>query len=200
MILDEHDQQRLLRAHALAFEWHAEQTRKQNPIPYVSHLMQVSGAVLEFGGDLDQAIAGLLHDALEDAPSAQSRAERERVLALELGDAVLGIVLDCTDTRPEDSLHDKAPWPERKQRYIARLEGANPRSLLVVGCDKRHNLYALIRDLESHGVGTLERFNAGAADQLWYFEGLLGVLAGRIPLPLQRDIERAVDRFRELAT
>jgi (p)ppGpp synthase/HD superfamily hydrolase len=45
---------------------HHEQARKGVPIPYVAHLMGVSSLVLEAGGDEDQAIAALLHDAVED--------------------------------------------------------------------------------------------------------------------------------------
>ena len=42
---------------------HRNQFRKGTSIPYISHLMTVSALVLEHGGDEDQAIAGLLHDA-----------------------------------------------------------------------------------------------------------------------------------------
>jgi (p)ppGpp synthase/HD superfamily hydrolase len=196
MSLDAADRSRLLRAHALALEWHAGQTRKGNDIPYVSHLVQVSGGVLEFGGDVDQAIAGLLHDALEDAPSADERRRRERAIAAEFGRDVLSIVLDCTDTASEDSLEDKSPWTERKRRYIAQLEQADARSLLVAGCDKRHNLHALLRDLRQHGPDTLERFSAGADDQLWYFEGVLDALRGGVPEPLQTELEALVGELR----
>ena len=51
---------------AWARELHAEQTRKGTTIPYLSHLLAVSARVLEDGGDEDQAIAGLLHDSIED--------------------------------------------------------------------------------------------------------------------------------------
>jgi (p)ppGpp synthase/HD superfamily hydrolase len=45
---------------------HAGQTRKGTDIPYVSHLLAVSGLVLEAEGSEAQAIAALLHDAPED--------------------------------------------------------------------------------------------------------------------------------------
>ncbi len=35
-------------------------------VPYISHLMNVAGIVLENGGSEDEAIAALLHDVLED--------------------------------------------------------------------------------------------------------------------------------------
>lgn len=34
--------------------------------PYISHLIGVAGIVLEHGGDADEAIAALLHDAIEN--------------------------------------------------------------------------------------------------------------------------------------
>ena len=198
MILDDRTRTRLLRAHALTFEWHAGQTRKGNDIPYVSHLVQVAGAVLEFGGDFDQAIAGLLHDALEDAPSVEERARRERMIAEEFGKDVRRIVLDCTDTLAADSIDDKSPWKERKDRYIAQLERAGARSLLVAACDKRHNLHALVRDTRSDGRATLERFSAGASDQLWYFERILSTLGGRIPASLHAELEALLAELRHL--
>src|SRR5262245_36252744 len=50
-----------------AADAHQTQLRKGTPIPYLSHLLGVASLVLEHGGDEDQAIAGLLHDVLEDA-------------------------------------------------------------------------------------------------------------------------------------
>ena len=35
-------------------------------MPYVAHLLAVCALVLEAGGDEDEAIAALLHDAVED--------------------------------------------------------------------------------------------------------------------------------------
>ena len=50
----------------MATQLHASQKRKGTSIPYVSHLLAVSSLVLEHGGSEDQAIAALLHDAVED--------------------------------------------------------------------------------------------------------------------------------------
>ena len=43
---------------------HHDQARKGGSIPYFAHLLSVCGLVLEAGGDEDQAIAALLHDAV----------------------------------------------------------------------------------------------------------------------------------------
>jgi len=50
-----------------AADLHQRQQRKGKPVPYISHLIAVSALIWEDGGDEDQAIAGLLHDAIEDA-------------------------------------------------------------------------------------------------------------------------------------
>src|SRR4051812_42060580 len=62
-----------------AAQLHAAQQRKGTEIPYVAHLMSVAALVLEAGGDEDQAIAALLHDAVEDQGGPETRERiRER--------------------------------------------------------------------------------------------------------------------------
>src|SRR4029078_8184040 len=46
---------------------HGAQARKGAEVPYVAHLLEVSALVLEDGGTESEAIAGVLHDAIEDA-------------------------------------------------------------------------------------------------------------------------------------
>ena len=46
---------------------HAGQVRKATQVPYISHLLSVAGLALEYGADEEEAIAALLHDAVEDA-------------------------------------------------------------------------------------------------------------------------------------
>lgn len=191
------DRRRLERAFALALEWHGDQHRKGSRTPYVSHLLQVSGLVLEHGGDADQAAAAFLHDSLEDAPSAVERRRREARIVRSLGAGVLRIVRDCTDTGPEESFGSKRPWKERKQGYLAHLRRASRRSLLVAACDKRHNLGALVADLRTHGRGYLEHFNAGPTDQLWFVAGVLAAMRGRVPGRLEREL---AELHRELRT
>jgi len=88
-----------------AHRLHRAQTRKGTPIPYISHLMTVAALVVEHGGNEDQAIAGLLHDAAEDQGGVQTLAEIRTIF----GDTVAEIVSDCTDTWKEP----KPPWRER---------------------------------------------------------------------------------------
>jgi (p)ppGpp synthase/HD superfamily hydrolase len=195
MAMNTADRQRLAEATALALDWHAGQTRKGSDIPYVSHLLQVAGLVLEHEGDVDQAIAALLHDGLEDAADAAERAAREAALRERFGDDVLDLVLACTDTGPDESLTRKRDWKDRKTRYLQQLAGASDGALLVAACDKRHNLSALVAELELHGRATLERFNASPSEQAWFFGRMLRVMEGRVPERLYRECVALDARF-----
>ncbi len=90
---------------------HQEQRRKGTAIPYIAHLWAVAAIVLEHGGNEDQVVAALLHDAIEDQGHRITLQDIER----RFGPTVAEIVEGCTDaeTRP------KPPWRERKERYLA---------------------------------------------------------------------------------
>lgn len=188
---------RLVAATELAWRWHGHLTRKGRTTSYLSHLLGVEGLVIACGGGPDEAIAALLHDALEDVEFAQERREREERIASDFGDAVLRIVLDCTDTLPDEHGGDKRPWRTRKERFLENLARAGRASHLVVACDKRHNLGDLLWDLRHEGPPTFARFNAGPAEQLWYFESVTRVCADAIPPRLAHELERLL---RELST
>lgn len=188
----------LLAASGLAWAWHGHLTRKGRATSYLSHLLAVEGLVIESGGGPEEAIAALLHDALEDVPDRLARGEREREIRERFGEPVLRIVLDCTDTLPDETGEDKRPWRERKERFLARLEQAPPASRLVVACDKRHNLGDLVWDLHHEGPPTFARFNAGPAEQLWYFESVIRICRDVLPARLLLELERLVAELRAL--
>jgi (p)ppGpp synthase/HD superfamily hydrolase len=73
---------------------HAIQKRKGTDIPYIAHLLAVTALVLENGGDADEAIAALLHDAAED----QGGRPRLEDIRRRFGDRVAKIVEGCSDT------------------------------------------------------------------------------------------------------
>jgi len=57
-----------------ATQLHSKQVRKgTDSVPYISHLLAVASLVLEDGGDENQAIAALLHDAIEDQGGTSTR-------------------------------------------------------------------------------------------------------------------------------
>jgi len=185
--------ERLLRALAFALEAHEGQLRKGTDAPTASHLLQVAGLVLEHGGDADQAAAGLLHDALEDCDGVTREALAER-----FGPDVARMVEDCSDSLAADRPGQKSDWGLRKRCHLERLAAVGPRSALVAACDKRHNLAALVRDLREEGLVCLERFRAGPAEQLWYFDALLAALGPQIPPRLRQELDGLLAELRAL--
>lgn len=161
-------------ADALAYaeRLHRSQTRKGNDIPYVAHLMAVCATVLEWDGDEDTAIAGLLHDAVEDQGGLETLAE----IRARFGDRVAGIVAACSDSTTSDS-SQKAPWLERKTAYLAHLAEAGPDVALVTAADKLHNITAMIRDIRRHGPATMGRFNASPEQLVWYNRQIAATIA-----------------------
>ena len=180
---------------------HAKQVRKGSGIPYLYHLLGVASLVLEYGGTEDQAIAGLLHDVLEDCG-----AEHEEAIRAKFGDTVADIVKDCTDgtaetkaaaTTPEAKRED---WRLRKLSYLKHLAHESDLSLLVGGCDKLHNARAILIDLErpDPGVTVFNRFTGGRDGTLQYYASIAEILATR-NTPMAGEFERIVDRIHALA-
>ena len=163
--------------------------RKETSIPYVSHLLAVCARVLEDGGTEDEAIAALLHDAVEDAGG------RDRLVAIRarFGEAVAAIVAGCSDT----DQNPKPPWRERKERYIEHLKtDADASTLRVSLADKLHNARAILRDQRALGEAIWRRFNAPVGEQLWYFESLVAVFRERNAGPMADELAEVVAEIR----
>ena len=179
---------------AYAATAHAAQRRKGTDIPYVSHLLAVSGSVLEAGGDEDQAIAGLLHDVVED----QGGLPRADDVRARFGDRVADIVLGCSDSTTDDR-KDKLPYAERKASHIAHLREASDDVLLVTAADKLHNARAIHTDLMIDGPDMLTRFNGEPDQILSYYRSILDVLESREIAPvLVVPLRHVVDHIAEL--
>jgi (p)ppGpp synthase/HD superfamily hydrolase len=173
---------------------HAAQRRKGTDIPYIAHLLAVSGSVLEAGGDEDQAIAGLLHDVVED----QGGLPRADDVRARFGDRVADIVLGCSDSTTEDR-KDKRPYAERKAAHIAHLREASDDVLLVTAADKLHNARAIHTDLMIDGPDILTRFNGEPGQILAYYRSILDVLESRGIAPvLIVPLRHVVDQMAEL--
>jgi hypothetical protein len=177
------------RAFALTRDLHVTQRRKSTAIPYLAHLMAVASLVLEDGGDEDEAIAALLHDAVEDQGG---RATLARIRQM-FGAHVAAIVAACSDT----DVTPKPPWRARKEAYIAHLRDPDlPAGALRVSlADKVHNARAILFDLRA-GHDVYARFSAGRADQLWYYGELAATFATLSDSPLVAELQRVVDELR----
>jgi (p)ppGpp synthase/HD superfamily hydrolase len=182
--------ERFDRALARASEYHRRQPRKGSGTPYVGHLLTVAGYVLEDGGSEDEAIAALLHDALED----QYRDDLPAELRDEFGAQVLAIVEGCSQEKPRD---ERLSWRQRKQRYIDHLDGAEDEIVRVSLADKLANVRSILRDHRAAGEHLWERFNAPSSeDVLWYYERLAERYTALRPGPMAEEFAHEVGRLR----
>jgi (p)ppGpp synthase/HD superfamily hydrolase len=163
---------------------HQRQVRKVTRTPYIGHLLGVAALVLEDGGDEDEAIAALLHDAVEDQGGMKKLEQiRER-----FGERVARIVDGCTDSYDTP----KRPWLERKQAYLVRLNDAPDEVFRVCLADKLYNLRTLLAELRKNGELTWTKFNGGKEGTLWYYRALLPVFKHRCRGYLLDEYERAL--------
>jgi (p)ppGpp synthase/HD superfamily hydrolase len=193
--------ERFFDALRFAAELHNQQVRKGAEVPYISHLLGVSSLVLEHGGSEDEAIAALLHDAIEDqaqhngGPEALGAKIRDR-----FGDRVVTIVSACTDA---DAV-PKAPWRERKERYLKHVaQTLDPGYHRVTIADKLHNARAILLDYRIHGDALWERFHGKEpAEHLWYYRGLVDAFraAGLAPKALIDELDRVVSELEALVS
>ncbi len=174
-----------------AADLHATQKRKGTKIPYIAHLLGVASIALHYGADEDEAIAALLHDAIEDAPLELGANWVRNWIRFRFGDRVLTIVEGCTDT----DLTPKPSWLARKRDYIARVPHEPESVILVSASDKLHNATAVLTDFREIGDALWPRFNpeAGKSGVINYYRGLVTAYAetGHHPR-LVRDLDRTV--------
>jgi (p)ppGpp synthase/HD superfamily hydrolase len=183
--------ERFERALRFAAETHRPQRRKGSGIPYIGHLLGVCSLVIEDGGDEDEAIAALLHDAPED----QGGAPMLEIIRSEFGEKVAEIVKACSDT-----LEVKKPeWRPRKEAYLEHLESQPAYVLRVSLADKLFNVRSIIRDLRAIGDQVWTRFKAGRDGQLWYYRGLAGRFSVLFPGQMATELSEAVEELERLA-
>ena len=177
---------------ALAIEAHQNQIRKSTQIPYISHPLAVASIALEFGASEDQAIAALLHDAIEDGGIKYAN-----IIKAQFGDHVHDLVQGCTDGTP-DHTGQKAPWLERKTAYLEHLQKASDDILLVSCSDKLHNARAIVADLINEGPSVFERFSSTPEQTLWYYRQLATIFNNR-KAPPAKALESAVSQMEALS-
>jgi len=183
--------ERFTAALTYATKLHANQVRKGSGVPYVCHLLGVASIALEYEANEDEAIAALLHDAIEDQGGAATREEiRHR-----FGDNVTAIVDGCTDadTTP------KPPWRERKEAYIAHIPTASPSVLLVSAADKLYNARSILKDYRILGESLWERFQGGREGTLWYYRTLVDAFKNTGNTAIVAELERVVTEIEILA-
>lgn len=184
--------QRFTEALVLATELHAQQIRKGSGVPYIAHLLGVAAIVLEYGGNEDEAIAALLHDAIEDQGGATTR----ELIRSRFGDDVTAIVDGCTDA---DTI-PKPPWRDRKEAYLTHLRQVSPSVKLVSTADKLYNARSILKDYQQVGEALWERFHGKKDGTLWYYRSLVAVLSETGVTPLVTELQQVVAQLESLVT
>jgi (p)ppGpp synthase/HD superfamily hydrolase len=179
---------RFQRALSYAARLHATQVRKGTTRPYVAHLLGVTSTVLTHGGDEDEAIAALLHDAVED----QGGKPRLREIRRKFGERVARIVEGCTDADTDP----KPPWLERKKKYLQHLRDADSSIRLVSAADKLYNAREILSDLRTHRDSVWSRFKGGKEGTLWYYDEVAKILRTG---ELVEELDRVVAELRSAA-
>ncbi|BAW97260.1 HD domain protein [[Synechococcus] sp. NIES-970] len=160
--------ERFAEALVLAEKLHRGQIRKGSGTPYIAHLLGVVSLVLEAGGDEDEAIAALLHDAIEDQGGLKTR----DLIREKFGDRVTEIVESCSDSFDGE---DKKPWRERKEAYLVHMKTASDSIRLISMADKLYNAQSIVKDYQKIGETLWERFKGKKEGTIWYYKSLLQI-------------------------
>jgi hypothetical protein len=168
----------LSRALTLAERLHAGEDWKGTGRPYLFHPLAVASLVQRYGGDVEQAAAALVHDAIERPEAAPA------ALATALGAEVSRLAHAFADP-PEAA--GVADWGERKKLYLAKVRGLDRRARLIIAAEELHELDVLLDDLrERPPIEVWPRYGATRHNVGWYFREMLLSLqqaAARDPSP-----------------
>jgi len=189
---------RFIEALNYSLELNTNRYRKGTQTPYVAHLLAVAAIVLEHGGDEDQTIAALLHDAGENSGGVLTLIEiRKR-----FGERVAKIVQGCSDSILNVG-QQKPDWKLRKSEFVASIKDKPKDSILVCLADKLHNSRSVLSDLKIVGDAVWQRYNDDKEGTLWYYRAMVEafkpVTAG---LPAQsgmvKELEGIVDEIEKV--
>ncbi|MBI3926387.1 MAG: bifunctional (p)ppGpp synthetase/guanosine-3',5'-bis(diphosphate) 3'-pyrophosphohydrolase [Armatimonadetes bacterium] len=160
---------RLFEAIDFATLQHRGQLRKGTSIPYIVHCVSVGKMLMQLGSAEDVAIAGILHDVVEDT-EAELEEVRQR-FGSRVADLVDGV------SEPDKQL----PWRDRKEHAIAKARSTDDLELLAIKCaDKLDNIQDMRHDHSRIGEKLWERFKAPRDKQLWYHTTLCDLFEQRL--------------------
>jgi (p)ppGpp synthase/HD superfamily hydrolase len=182
---------RFQKALAYAVKLHAKQTRKGTDEPYIGHLLGVASIVFQYGGNENEAIAALLHDAVEDQGGQSTLSAIRR----KFGTRVATIVDGCSDSFEIP----KPPWLERKKKYLAHIGRAPAAVRFVCAADKLHNSRAILADYRAVGERLWPRFTGGKEGTRWYYREVVKALRDAGSNPLVEELGRVVAEIEKLA-
>ena len=170
---------------ALAARAHRDQLRKGTDLPYIAHPVHVSIILMRHGFGEDLAIAGLLHDVVEDTDISLV------TIAAEFGDEVARLVDMVSETKSAEGV--ELPWEQRKAEKLAHLRSAGPDVAALKAADAIHNARSIAADVRDVGPAVWARFKRGPEPTLGYYHAILdGIRAKLGTHPIVGELEDAV--------
>jgi myo-inositol-1(or 4)-monophosphatase len=168
---------------------HRPQMRKGSGLPYIVHPIHVSVILLRHGFPTEVAIAGLLHDLVEDQGYELSKVEKQ------FGPRVAEMVEALTEQK-RDAQGKKRPWDVRKREALQQIRDAGRETVAVKAADTLHNAHSFVRDLNREGHRVWRHFNRGPQSLLDYYRRILDVTVERLgDHPLAFELADAIDRL-----
>lgn len=146
---------------------HTGQYRKATKMPYIVHPLSVAQILIEHGCAEEIAVAGVLHDTVEDTPVTLADIEQK------FGADIAAWVKGASEPDKSDT------WENRKQHTLDHLKTAPPEVLLVACADKLDNIRSMRQDYAHLGESLWTRFNRPKAQQQWYYQSLVAVFSSR---------------------
>jgi (p)ppGpp synthase/HD superfamily hydrolase len=173
----------------LATTLHRSQNRKGSDLPYITHPLHVSVILLRHGFSTEVAVAGLLHDVVEDQGYELDQIEEQ------FGARVAEIVAALSE-RKEDAQGAKRPWETRKREALEHMRQASLEAVAVKVADTLHNVHCFVLDLRREGPKLWEHFSRGPGPQLDYYCEVLQIARERLGNhPLVDELADAIENL-----
>lgn len=169
---------------------HRDQVRKGTDIPYIAHPIHVSLLLIRHGFNETLAIAGLLHDVVEDCDvSLQELKQR-------FGEKVAELVNAVTD--PKGSTGEELPWEVRKAHKLAHLRTASPDVAALKAADAIHNARSILIDYHQVGDQVWKRFKRGPEQTLSYYDEIVALVKEKLAdHSIAQELEQTVTELRK---
>lgn len=147
-VFPQHETSRVHEAIIFAESVHRGQRRKGSESAYIVHPLEVFQILTTMSANDDLLIAGLLHDAIEDASVSLCEISRR------FGERAAYLVSCHTEDKSK-------AWRERKENTVKELYTAERDVRLLIMADKVANLRSMLYDFTLIGDILWQRFNAG---------------------------------------
>jgi (p)ppGpp synthase/HD superfamily hydrolase len=180
--------QRYEAALSLAASAHRRQLRKGTDVPYIIHPVHVSVILIRHGFDEEVAIAGLLHDVVEDQDVPLQQIEAQ------FGPAVAEMVAALTERKRVGGT--ERPWEVRKREALEQIRHASRGAVAIKAADALHATRTLAADLRRKGATVWAPFHRGPDQSSWYYHQIAEIAGQRLEgHPLTDELNRAVADF-----